>query len=272
MASEVSTQVIIVIRFSYVALAGFRLSKNGEDDVRKQLYAPERLERRFRLFEALTLPSLLAQTDQEFTTAVLIGHDFPHDWRMRLEAKMRPLAGGRIISLRPLNNFKSTKKALDLCTHPRASHVVSMRLDDDDAISSDCIAETKRIATPLLDISGPENPAIIAFNNGLFLELGAGGNSLYGVNEKTPLGIGMSMVAPRGARPTVFSMDHRMVHTRWNCFTNGMTPRFIRTVHRDNDSTGFMSGTRVDLSDEDLDAILAQGFPFSRQMLMTIGG
>lgn len=267
-----STQVIIVIRFSYVALAGFRLSKNGEEDVRKQLYAPDRLERRFRLFEALTLPSLLAQTDQDFTTAVVIGDDFPRDWRLRLEAKLRPLSGGRIIALRPLNNFKSTKTALESCTHPSASHVVSMRLDDDDAISSDCIAETKRVAAPLMQISGPENPAIIAFNNGLFLELGAGGNTLYGVHEKTPLGIGMSMVAPRGARPTVFSMDHRMVHTRWNCFTDGVTPRFIRTVHRDNDSTGFMSGTRVDLSEEDLDAILAQNFPFSRQMLMTLGG
>lgn len=272
MAPDLTAQVIIVIRFSYVALAGFRLSKNGEHDVRTKLYAPERLERRFRLFEALTLPSLLAQTDQDFTTAVLIGDDFPPVWRARLEAQIRPLAGARIIPLPPLNNYKSTKKALDICTRSATSHVVSMRLDDDDAISSDCIAETKRIVPPLLQMSGPENPAIIAFNNGLFLELGAGGNTLYGVNEKTPLGIGMSMVAPRGARPTVFSMDHRMVHTRWNCFTNGMTPRFIRTVHRDNDSTGFMSGTRVDLSDEDLDAVLSQGFPFSRQMLMTLDG
>ncbi|MBR2656557.1 MAG: hypothetical protein IKD58_08730 [Loktanella sp.] len=272
MPPDVTPQIIVVIRFSYVALAGFRLSKRGEHDARSLLYAPERLERRFRLFEALTLPSLLAQTDQDFTTAVLIGTDFPRPWRKRLEALLQPLGDGRIIALPPLNNYKSTKKTLDLCTTRSATHVVSMRLDDDDAISRDCIEETRRIIPPLLQVSGVETPAIIAFNNGLFLELGSGGNTLYGVQEKTPLGIGMSMVAPRGARPTVFSMDHRMVHTRWNCFTEGVTPRFIRTVHRDNDSTGFMSGTRVDLPDDDLDAILAQGFPFSRHMLMTIGG
>lgn len=272
MPPEFSPQIIIVIRFSYVALTGFRLSRNGEGDVRKALYAPERLERRFRLFEALTLPSLLAQTDQDFTTAVLIGADFPRTWHQRLQDVMRPLAGARIIPLPPLNNFKSTKKVLDQCTRPDTSHVVSMRLDDDDAISADSIAETKRIVPPLLQISGPENPAIIAFNHGLFLELGAGGNTLYGVHEKTPLGIGMSLVAPRGARPTIFSMDHRMVHTRWNCFTDGGTPRFIRTVHRDNDSSGFMSGTRVDLPDGELDRILSAGFPFSRQTLMSLGG
>ncbi|MDD7972143.1 glycosyltransferase [Roseinatronobacter alkalisoli] len=271
MPPDVKPQIIVVIRFSYVALSGFRLSRNGEQDVRALLYASDRLERRFRMFEALTLPSLLAQTDPDFTTAVLVGADFPHPWKKRLEALLRPLADARIISLPPLSNFKATKKALDRCTSSKASHVVSMRLDDDDAISNDCIAETRRTIPPLLQISGAENPAIIAFNCGLFLEQRAAGNTLYGVNEKTPLGIGMSMVAPRGARPTIFSTDHRMVHTRWNCFTDGMTPRFIRTVHADNDSSGFMSGTRVEHSDDELDAILAQRFPFSRQALMTLG-
>ena len=88
----------------------------------------------------------------------------------------------------------------------------------------------------VLQISGVDTPTVIAFNNGLFLKIAEGGNKLFGVIESLPLGIGMGMIAPKGMRPTIFSTDHRQIHTRWNCYTDSMTPHFIRSVHGDNDS------------------------------------
>lgn len=270
MPAPVFAQIIVVIRFSYVASSGFRANKLSEREVRAQLYADARLARRFAMFEALTLPSLRAQSDQDFTTVVLIGDDFPAGWRARLESLLHKLGDGRVVALPPQGNYGATKAALSKCLDDRATHVVSMRLDDDDALSRDGIAETRRIVPLLHQISGPNVPAVIAFNKGLFLEMGPEQNRLYGVVEKLPLGIGMSMVAPRDARPTIFSLDHRQVHTRFNCYTDGVTPRFIRTVHRDNDSAGFASGRRIDFTEAELDKLLAKSFPFTRPELLSL--
>lgn len=270
MQPDFAPHLLLVIRFSYVALGGFVISGDGEDSVRAKLYDGDRLARRFTLFEALTLPSLIAQTDQDFTTVVLIGRDFPREFRRRLERILTPLRDPRIVALRPMNSYKATRAALDMCARPEATHLISMRVDDDDAIGMDCMAETRRLAPLMLQMAGSDNPVAIAFNSGLFLEFGTGENTLYGVGEKTPLGLGMSMIAPKGARQSVFSMDHRRVHTRFNTYTDAATPRFIRTVHRDNDSSAYMSGERRDHDDAELTRILDANFPFTLAQLRAL--
>lgn len=269
MSVNIRPQVIVVIRFSYLGENGWRLTHGGLEANRATLYDEARLARRFKLFEALTLPSLLSQTDADFSTAILIGSDFPLAWRKRLTDLVRPLAKARIIALPPMKNFAATKKVLDLCTEG-PSHVISVRLDDDDAISVDCVAEQKRLAPMVLEISGVDTPTIVAFNNGLFLKIAEGGNKLFGVIESLPLGIGMGMIVPKGMRPTIFSTDHRQIHTRWNCYTDSVTPHFIRSVHGDNDSGARVYGVEKDYSDTELDNILAARFPFSREELMAL--
>ncbi|WP_071799312.1 glycosyltransferase [Natronohydrobacter thiooxidans] len=263
-------QVIIVIRFSYVAEGGFRLSRDGLDAARATLYAPDRLERRFRLFEALTLPSLLGQTDPDFTLAVLVGTDFPASARSRLAQLIAPLRDAHIVALPPYNNYRSTKDALQACTRPEATHILSLRLDDDDALGRDVVEAQKRIA-PTVAAAGPADaPAVVCFNNGLFLELSEQGNRLYGVIEKLPLGIGMGMLAQVDARPTIFSTDHRQVHTRWNTYTEALTPRFIRTVHRDNDSGALVSGKRIDYDAAQIDTVLRRHFCHDQASLLAL--
>ncbi|MCC5967349.1 MAG: hypothetical protein JJU24_14565 [Natronohydrobacter sp.] len=263
-------QVIVVIRFSYVADAGFRLAREGVEAVRATLYAPDRLDRRFRLFEALTLPSLLGQTDPDFTLAVLIGEDFPAIRRARLAQLVAPLRDAHIVALPPHNNYKSTKLAIEACRRPDATHILSLRLDDDDALGRDVIEAQKRIA-PVVASAGPADaPVVICFNNGLFLELSDQGNRIFGVIEKQPLGIGMGMLAPADARPTIFSTDHRQVHTRWNTYTEALTPRFIRTVHRDNDSAALVSGKQIDYNAAKIDTVLRDHFSHDQSALLAL--
>lgn len=269
MPGPVRPQPIVVIRFSYPGESGWRMARKGVAAARAALYDPARLERRFRLFEALTLPALRTQTDDAFTVAVVIGEDLPARWRDRLSDGLAPLRDAHVVALPPLKNFAATKRALAVCTRAE-SHITSIRLDDDDAISRDCIAEHKRLAPLVLEMSGRNRPAVIGFNNGLFLELAAGGNSLYGVAEKLPLGIGLGMVAPKTARPTIFSTDHRQLHTRWNCYTDGVTPHFIRTVHRDNDSGTVPYGRRIEYNPQELDRILGDRFGQDRATLMAL--
>ena len=109
---DFTPQVIVVIRFSYLGENGWRLTHGGLDANRATLYNEARLARRFKLFEALTLRSLLAQTDADFTTAILIGSDFPLAWRKRLTDLVRPLAKARIIALPPMKNFRSHQESV----------------------------------------------------------------------------------------------------------------------------------------------------------------
>jgi hypothetical protein len=267
MPAKIQPQAIVVIRFSYLGESGWRLTHNGLEANRAALYDPARLKRRFHLFEALTLPSLLAQTDPDFTTAILIGTDFPKEWRTRLADMVKPLRDARVIALPPMKNFAATKQAIQLSTSTE-SHVITIRLDDDDAMSVDCIAEQKRLGPMVLEISGIDTPTIVSFNNGLFLKIADTGNRLFGVIESLPLGIGMGMIAPKTVRPTIFSTDHRQIHTRWNCYTDSVTPHFIRTVHGDNDSGARVYGVQKDYTDTELDQIMADRFPFTRTELL----
>jgi hypothetical protein len=272
MPVSVTPQLIVLIRFSYVSLSGFVVSKDGEDAVRAMLYDPARLERRFALFEALTLPSLLAQTDQNFTTVCLIGRDFPLNYRDRLQKNLSRLPDAQIVALKPYHIYRATRAALNQAVRPTTSHIVSMRIDDDDAVGTDCMAETLRLVPHMMQMAGPDQPSVIAFNAGLFLEFRDGGNRLYGVSEKTPLGLGMSMISPVGATQSVFSMDHRRVHQRFNTYTDAQTPRFIRTVHRDNDSCAYLGGESHAHDDETLAQILSRNFPFTLSELRALRG
>ncbi len=270
MPPAICAQIIVVIRFSYVADSGFKISRKGLDGVRSTLYDPHRLERRFRLFSALTLPSLLGQSDPDFTLAVLIGDDFPPVFRARLEQLVAPLRDAHVVALPPANNYRSTKTAIESVRQPWATHLTTVRLDDDDALGRGVVASLKRLAPSVQALGPNDSPAVICFNNGLFLELSDEGNRLFGVVEKLPLGIGMGMIAPVGARPTIFSTDHRRVHTRWNCYTEALTPHFIRTVHRDNDSGALVSGERFDYTRAELDHILKAHFSHQLPDLLSL--
>ena len=49
-------QVIGLCRFSYPGIGGFQIEHDSLEDRIAFLYAPERLEERFRFFECFTLP------------------------------------------------------------------------------------------------------------------------------------------------------------------------------------------------------------------------
>ena len=85
-------QVIGLCRFSWPGIGGFQVEHDSLESRIAYLYAPERMEERFRTFETITLPPLKAQTDGDFTFLVVIGDSLPARWRDRL---MALLAVGR---------------------------------------------------------------------------------------------------------------------------------------------------------------------------------
>ena len=94
-------QVIGLCRFSYPAYGGFQVAHETMEDRRAFLYAPERMEERFRSFEAITMPGLRAQTDPNFEFLIVIGECLPAPYLARLKDLIADVPQARIIARPP---------------------------------------------------------------------------------------------------------------------------------------------------------------------------
>jgi hypothetical protein len=271
MAKGFRNQIIGVVRFSYPSSDGFR--KLDEDNALRlaSLYAPDRLNQRLRLFERLTIPSLLAQSDLDFTLAVMIGDDLPAFARIRLDTILATLPRARVIVMPPhLNQVEAVGRVQMEVTAKSATHVTGFRLDDDDAIDVQHIARLRFRSDVLAPMVGLDRPIVIGCNNGLVLNLRPDGNLLTAVVEKLPIGIGLAMTAPKNFRAGIFRRNHRLLPQFFSTFTDADVPAFIRTVHETNDSQPQSSGQVKLLLPEQAQSILNAHFPFDHAYLMAL--
>lgn len=260
-----SNRIVGLIRFSYPAEGGFAKSPAEAAALESFLFDPDRLERRFYWFEKLTLPSLLAQSDANFETLVLIGKNFPDAALAHLKKLLAPLPGARITARPRLPHYAATRRALGsgktgAGKDGATSHVTSFRLDDDDALACGYIAKLRRLAAELSPVVGASRPFVIGFNRGFYLEQGPKGAELYDVREKLPLGIGLAMVAPTAYKDNVFRRNHRFMPMYYPTFTEAEIPYFIRSVHRDNDANPAPTGCSREMSQAEISNALAAQF------------
>lgn len=263
-------RVVGLVRFSYAGLSGFEKAPAEPAALAAQLYDPERLERRFRLFEALTLPSLLAQEDGGFETIILTGEGLPAPARERLEAGAARLRGARVVALPPMQHYPATQTAFGLAVRKGDGFLTSFRLDDDDAIDRGYIGRLRRWSAALIALRAPGAPLVIGCNRGFFLEISPGGNRIYDVAERLPLGIGLAMVAQAAGRENIFRRNHRLLPQFFTSFTEAETPAFIRTVHADNDSGAHVTGVKDTMGQEAIAAEVARRFPFTLDQLLAL--
>ena len=252
--------ITFLIRFSYPARGGFRTAGPDPEAVAAALYDPARLARRFALFEALTLPSLAAQTDGDFRTILLTGEGLPPDARARLEAGLSRLPGAGIVALPFRHAYEATQRALD--TVPAGALRVSLRLDDDDALDTGFVARLRGLLPRALPLRAPDAPLILAFNRGYMLDLSAPRPRFIPVVERLPLGCGTAMIAPAAGRENIYRRNHRWLAQFYDVFSEARTPTFLRAVHGDNDSEGGAVGRTRSLTPAQIGAELDAGFPF----------
>ena len=72
-----SNQIVGLVRFSYISKGGFAHSHDSQQEQEAMIYDTDRMERRFKLFEKLALPSLINQSDTDFQCIFLISKTFP---------------------------------------------------------------------------------------------------------------------------------------------------------------------------------------------------
>lgn len=267
MVEHHKVQIKGLLRFSYLSENGFAKSPQGIEKMREMLYAPERLVRRFALFERLALHSLKLQDDQDFTVGILIGKDFPNEARAHLQTLLEGFKAAHLIVLPPMIHIQAVRAAYDaLPDDPDATHIATFRQDDDDAMHRETVGRVRKIATDMLQMRQTDDPFAIAFNRGLYL----GRESEDVVSEwyeRTPLGIGLALVAKKGDTSTVFRRNHRQFTQFYDCYSEVQQPMWIRSVHQDNDSAAAPTGRAGTLRPRAIRRCLRDGFGLNEATL-----
>lgn len=221
------------IRFSFYGHTDTRLRPNEDGSAMALLYDETRMARRFYLFENLTLPSLIAQTDPDFTTVIMSSDVMPDQYKERLVAVTAKLPGAKVEFSDQRRGDRAFHKFMVEAMGPRQrGNSVHFRLDDDDAVASCYIARLRKISQTLpasTHISFPSG--IMLFPSGRPAPMGA---SMPHQRFLTAIGLATVNGPTFGKNP--FQMMHSNVWTRWPVVSDPTFPAFIRTQHFANDT------------------------------------
>jgi hypothetical protein len=270
MPKDFRNQIIGLIRFSFVTVGDFYPGFETADDMKAFLFDEARLERRFRLFEGVCLPTLKAQTDQDFTCVLLVAKDFPKLWRKRLDAAIAGLPFVQVVEKPPMNHYQGIREAFDAVPREGFTHRTTFRLDDDDAINLGFIALLRKLAIKLNKVSPKDDPIGIAFNKGIYLSYSAEGTKYQKAQERMPLSIGTALLAPVAFAGNIYAYNHRAIsqfHSTWMDLSEMV---YLRTLHRDNKSNPHFSGSVETLEPKRAATLLAQKFGLDFRALETL--
>lgn len=264
MSGPIRNRIAGLVRFSYPSIGGFA---HQSPDPRSFLYDEQRLDRRFRLFEALCLPSLLAQDDRDFETIFVIGEDFPHHARSRLAETITTLPGSRILALPPVQHYLAMRQAFGTLTDGDATHLTTFRLDDDDALARCYIGNLRVLCDGLIGLRPGTGPISVSFNRGLLL---TPDGEVAEVVEKLPPASGSALIATVGQPDNIYRRNHRLLPQFFTHFSEAETLTFLRSVHQDNDSNPHSSGLSTPLSRPEAETSLRASFPFTLDSLRSL--
>ncbi len=231
-------QIIGLCRFSYLGDGGFRTQNQGFEKAAEKLYAIPRMRRRFAFFENICLPSLAAQTDDNFRLIALIGDTMPYRWRKRLKGLMEQYPFLEMCTLEAAGPLNSTRRGFRRGWDGTSKYITGFRIDDDDAVSIDYIERTREIADQLLTIgwADEETPAAICFHRGVYWDMVRETDQFWDYSEKEPLGLASAMISTPELTPNIYRWNHRRLASQVRCWIDPNEYMFVRTLHGQNDS------------------------------------
>jgi len=251
--------VVFQTRFSFFGKSGWKSAAAADPDL---LFAPERLDARLRLFELITLPSLLAQSDPDFTHMVLSSTLMPTPYKVRLRELVQDTLGpGRArVMFRPegsAGGFLRQSMAKTFGNKPCAQVV----LDDDDAVSDDYVAVLRGYAQAALAAPGREDDYMfISFPRGYTLLIEDGAPVALEHRFVSYTNLGLALVAPGNHKRNPFMTSHRRIGQRHpSLMVTSRRPFYLRALHRHNDSNAHKQD--LELAPHDMTLALRH-FPF----------
>ncbi|MDU8928755.1 glycosyltransferase [Alisedimentitalea sp. MJ-SS2] len=230
-------KVILVTRFSFFGKSGWKSSASRDPG---ELFAPERLDPRFEMFEKITLQSLADQTHGDFEHLVISSTFMPEQYQARLTEMCNDYlpTQARVI-FRPQ---KYVGKVLDYYTRENYADqdwIAQSVLDDDDAVSVDFVEACRFEAETVLGTPYANDPiSFISFPRGFTLGLRDGDEEPWLSQRYVPwTNLGLTIVKPPAHKKNLFNLSHLKAGIRFGSRLAGANrPFYLRTVHDHNDS------------------------------------
>lgn len=227
-----NTQVIGLCRFSYPALGGYKIEHQDPAARAAYLWDPARLEPRFRLFENVTLPSLRAQTDPDFTFVIVTGTGFPQLDRLRaLTADMPQVV---IQTHDPARHRTVMQDAINRVRRPGAWSL-QFRHDDDDAVNRDFVRKLRAVFAQHYPLFKGSRHVAVDFTRGHNLRATVQGMLTEPANQLF-LGVGFAIGFRPDVQLSVMNFTHHEVWQHMPTITRTDPDMWLRGVNDHNDS------------------------------------
>jgi hypothetical protein len=197
-----------VCRFSYVGHGGFKVDHGDRAALTEFLFSPARMEERFRLFEAITLPSVAAQTDPDFTFLIVTGKFFPTQHLNRLKALTASIPQCKIVQYPPRKHRVIMAKAVNDWRGAPDAPGLQFRLEDDDAMAVNFVEKFKQTAQDLSAITARHDAVAVDFNQGYVFTAGIEGVKLWPYHYPYSA-IALGMIVSAGNTDTIMSHGHQ---------------------------------------------------------------
>jgi hypothetical protein len=252
------------MRFSVLTPTYYSERFDSLEAIAEHIFSDTRMALRFHIFEKLVLPSLLRQTDLDFTLVILTSEHMPEVYLQRMADLLEPVPNIHLVPVGTARHYQLLKLGYNMVDPGDATHRLMFRLDDDDAMDDAYIARMKHIGRTLIQIHPLDTPYAIAFNRGFYVRINQEGeNEVFDAVERAPLSTGTAILAPLDYPRNPYRYNHRALGQHYNLYTDIQTPAYIRTIHGDNKSNptqmGLVNKMRPKKIDEQLRAHFGLG-------------
>jgi Putative rhamnosyl transferase len=228
-------QVIGLCRFSYPGTGGFQVEHDTLEQRMAYLYAPARMEARFRTLQTITLPPLRAQTDPDFTLLIVIGDSLPTPYRDRLRELVSDMPQVVVQAHAPGQHRQVMQAAINSVRKKSAAPCLQFRMDDDDAVACRYVELLREAARDLHRLSGRHRHIAIDFNQGYIARPGPDGIHATATNAPFTTAALALMLKP-SVRLSVLNFAHAKLARRMPTVTFTGEDMLVRGHNDFNDS------------------------------------
>jgi len=226
-------QVIGLCRFSYAGFGGYRRTHDSIEERCAFLYQDDRIEERFRFFEAITLPGIRAQTDPDFTFVVLTSDNLPDHHYLRLKMLLDDIPQAKLLQLPPMDHRAAMAEAILPEVDLKHGPSIQFRLDDDDGVHVRFVEKLRIARMDAQVIFERKNKVAIDFTQGYTATLDKTGIKVTRVSTNlwTPA---LAIILRGYSKDTVMHHPHHVLNRQMTVISYAGEPMFIRGVNDHN--------------------------------------
>lgn len=219
-------------RFSYFGQTDTGKAVQTEEDAKALLWNAERMAVRFHLLENIMLPSMIAQTDQDFQFVITTSNEMPDIYQARLDEVVRLMPNARILRTSDTDIGRVLRPVMLEANNDRQDPAVHFRIDDDDAV---CVSYIERLRACC---AGLRPSTLITFPKGV-LGHTDGDIARHRSFDKHSIAIGLALVKAASDNRSPFQIQHRAYAQKNPVYADPTFPAYHYTRHTTNNTNGY---------------------------------